>query len=85
MVLDPRWGANHFLRRYPEVAAPKNPSATSGYRVATLRVDGARKPAIRVPGAGGAKILQPFWRNLGEKSVCVVRTDAMRLERESPK
>ena len=36
--LAPRWGARLLLRRCPEVAAP-NPAATSGYLLATLRVD----------------------------------------------
>ena len=39
--LAPRWGARLLLRRCPEVAAP-NPAATSGYPLATLRVDRSR-------------------------------------------
>src|ERR1035437_5831611 len=34
-------GAGHLLRCYPEVAAPE-PEATSGYPLATLRVDRSR-------------------------------------------
>ena len=37
--LAPCQGAGHLLRRYPEVAAPQNPPATSGYPLSTLRVD----------------------------------------------
>src|ERR1019366_3075510 len=37
--LAPCQGAGHLLRRYPEVAAPQNPPATSGYPLSILRID----------------------------------------------
>jgi len=46
-------GAGHFLRRYPEVAAPK-PLATSGYPPATLLVDRSRMFKLQAPGRSRA-------------------------------
>jgi hypothetical protein len=48
-------GAGHLLRRHPEVAAPRIPPATSGYPLATLRVDHSRMSRFR--GALGESAL----------------------------
>jgi len=54
-VWHPCRGAAHLLRRCPEVAAPK-PPATSGYPLATLRVDPSRMSKLQTSGkAGGLK------------------------------
>ena len=59
--LAPLRDAGHHLRRYPEVAAPHAP-ATSGYPLATLRVDQSRMSKL----CGALRTARPTFTRAGD-------------------